>query len=67
MAEKKLKKNEKTGNVKMTELEKKLKDLKIEILKQPQKRKNIKIEVARILTQINSLKRKNLTKLEEKK
>ena len=29
---------------------KKLKDLKIELLKQPQKRKNIKREIARLLT-----------------
>jgi ribosomal protein L29 len=29
---------------------KKLKDLKIELLKQPQKRKNIKKEIARLLT-----------------
>jgi ribosomal protein L29 len=32
------------------EIEKKLSDLKIEILKQPQKRKRIKKEIARLLT-----------------
>lgn len=38
---------------------KKLKDLKIELLKQPQKRKNIKKEIARLLTPGNLSKKDN--------
>jgi hypothetical protein len=34
--------------------DKKIRDLKIELLKQPQKRKNIKREIARILTKKSS-------------
>tara|TARA_Y100000310_G_scaffold338386_1_gene427891 strand:+ start:2401 stop:2604 length:204 start_codon:yes stop_codon:yes gene_type:complete len=57
------------------EIENKLKDLKIELLKQPQKRKGIKKEIARLLTSLNSLnkenekenKNKTQTKLEDKK
>jgi ribosomal protein L29 len=41
--------------------EKKIKDLKIELLKNPTKRKSIKKEIARLLTV------KNLTKLGDKK
>jgi len=37
-------------NLDNKEIEKKLSDLKIEILKQPQKRKRIKKEIARLLT-----------------
>jgi ribosomal protein L29 len=36
------------------EIEKKLADLKIEILKQPQKKKRIKKEIARLLTMRNT-------------
>jgi ribosomal protein L29 len=36
------------------EFNKKIRDLKIELLKQPQKRKNIKREIARILTKKSS-------------
>ena len=43
------------------EIEKKIIDLKIELLKQTQKRKGIKREIARLLTM------KNQTKQEEKK
>jgi len=42
--------------------DKKLKDLKIELLKNPTKRKSIKKEIARLLTVAN----KNLAKSEDK-
>ncbi|MDP2947374.1 MAG: hypothetical protein Q8N88_04625 [Nanoarchaeota archaeon] len=38
------------------EIEKKMADLKIELLKQPQKRKSIKKEIARLLTMENQIK-----------
>jgi len=38
------------------EIESKLKDLKIELLKQPTKRKQIKKEIARVLTLKNKLR-----------
>ena len=47
------------------ESERKIKDLKIELLKQPQKRKGIKKEIARLLTSMNQ--NKTQTKLEDKK
>ncbi len=40
---------------------KKIKNLKIELLKQPQKRKNIKREIARLLTLEGSSEKKNKT------
>ena len=43
------------------EMEKKVKDLKIELLKNPTKKKSIKKEIARLLTM------KNLTKLGDEK
>tara|TARA_Y100000310_G_scaffold325414_1_gene388854 strand:- start:2298 stop:2474 length:177 start_codon:yes stop_codon:yes gene_type:complete len=48
-------------------MESKLKDLKIELLKNPTKRKGIKKEIARLLTTMNSSKGKTQTKLEDKK
>lgn len=48
MAEKQKKTND--------EVEKKIKDLKIELLKQTQKRKSIKREIARLLTGKNQTK-----------
>ena len=48
------------------EIESKLKDLKIELLKQPQKRKGIKKEIARLLTSLNSLNKKNEKENENK-
>jgi len=53
-------------NAPTSELNKKLKDLKIELLKQPLKRKKIRVEIARVLTQM-STSGNNLTKLEGKK
>tara|TARA_Y100000310_G_C20700855_1_gene829751 strand:+ start:1135 stop:1308 length:174 start_codon:yes stop_codon:yes gene_type:complete len=47
------------------EAESKIKNLKIELLKQPQKRKGIKKEIARLLTFMNQ--DKTQTKLEDKK
>jgi ribosomal protein L29 len=55
MAKEKKKLNEK-------EMTSKLKELKIELLKQPQKRKAIKKEIARLLTMAKQIKQ---TKLED--
>ena len=52
------------------EIKSKIRDLKIELLKQPQKRKGIKKEIARLLTMENSSSNKaenTQTKLEDKK
>lgn len=61
MADKKEKKETKAKEKKQSESENRLKELKIELLKQAQKRKNIKKEIARLLTVGSS------TKLEDKK
>ena len=52
---------------KRKEMEKKIRDLKIELLKQPQKRGTIRREVARALTAMKQIEKENQTKLEEKK
>jgi len=46
------------------EIESKIKDLKIELLKNPTKRKGVKKEIARLLTAMN---KDTQTKLEDKK
>ncbi len=46
-------------NINPNEVEGKLKDLKIELLKQPTKRKQIKREIARLLTFKNKSKENN--------
>jgi len=51
----------KKQNTDAKEIEKKIQELKIEVLKQPQKKKSIKKELARLLTI------KNQTKLGESK
>jgi len=53
--------NKKKEKMNMKEIERKVSDLKIELLKQPLKRKSIKKEIARLLTM------KNQTKLGGKK
>ena len=47
------------------EINGRLRDLKIELLKNPQKRKGIKREIARLLTSMNA-QSKTETKLEDK-
>lgn len=58
------KEKEKT-RMKEDEQDKKIKNLKIELLKQPQKRKDIKKEIARLLTMKSTSNLKN--KLEVRK
>jgi len=49
----------KENKINPKEIESKLKDLKIELLKQPTKRKQIKKEIARVLTFKNKLRENN--------
>lgn len=48
----------------LKEIDKKLADLKIEILKQPQKKKTVKREIARLLTE-KTMQQKNKMKTKQ--